>query len=655
MEIYWKDTMNSDSATRKLVAVMHADVKGYSRLMNENEVDTVRTLTSYKELLANSVTAHRGRVVDMAGDGFLVEFNSVVDALLCAVEFQKETGVRNQILPENRRMEFRIGLNVGEVIQQGQQIFGDGVNIAARLEAIAEPGGICISGEAYDQLKRKLELEFQFLGEKSVKNISEPVRAYRVVVDGQPKTVTQKNTRSHGFKSTNYFWLLIALLVVVIVILAFLAFQKGWKRGQGKNRATGVNVGQTIKNPVLQEALQPVPFSLAVLPGAKSNDSQNQNIGYGLASVVADQLEAIPELKVVSSQSTFTVTDAKPDRISWARKHSIQYILETGLIFDKDKVTGVLNIFDVFKNSLIDSSTFDLDTADLWKIPNLIVSKAMLSMREQGLKSETKLLPGQTFNTVDGKNFRLFLEAAANMDAQTRTGNETAIRLLSDITQSDPGFAPALAELAQAYVSEVTRQWTETPRKSLEQAYDLSIKALKLNDSISTPYRVISFINVQKRQYSEAVQNAKKALELSPGSSEALESLGLALTFSGQSQEAIPYLEKAILLNPETSARCLAILGHAYMGSGDYDGSIDAFKRALDLEPNSPFILSFLAASYVLADRMTEARATTQELMRIAPGFNLDNLKKRLPFKDPAQGAKIIDSLNRAGLGRSDP
>ena len=215
MEIYWKDTMNSDSATRKLVAVMHADVKGYSRLMNENEVDTVRTLTSYKELLANSVTAHRGRVVDMAGDGFLVEFNSVVDALLCAVEFQKETGVRNQILPENRRMEFRIGLNVGEVIQQGQQIFGDGVNIAARLEAIAEPGGICISGEAYDQLKRKLELEFQFLGEKSVKNISEPVRAYRVVVDGRAKNGhTEKAQDSHGFKSTNYFWLLIVLLVV---------------------------------------------------------------------------------------------------------------------------------------------------------------------------------------------------------------------------------------------------------------------------------------------------------------------------------------------------------------------------------------------------------------------------------------------------------
>ena len=249
----------------------------------------------------------------------------------------------------------------------------------------------------------------------------------------------------------------------------------------------------------------------------------------------------------------------------------------------------------------------------------------------------------------------MFLEASVNIDAHSKTGNETAIRSAIDITQSDPGFAPALAELAQAYVSEVTHQWTETPRKSLEQAYELSIKALKLNDSISTPYRVISFINVQKRQYSEAVQNAKKALELSPGSSEALESLGLALTFSGQSKEAIPYLEKAILLNPETSARCLAILGHAYMGSGDYDGSIDAFKRALDLEPNSPFILSFLAASYVLADRMTEARATTQELMRIAPGFNLDNLKKRLPFKDPAQGAKIIDSLNRAGLGRSDP
>ena len=299
--------MDSDTATLKLAAVMHADVKGYSRLMSENEVQTVRTLTSYKQLLSNSVIAHRGRIVDMAGDGFLVEFNSLADALLCAVEFQKEIGIRNQVLPEDRRMEFRIGLNVGEVIQQGQQIFGDAVNVAARLESIAEPGGICVSGEAYDQLKRKLEFEFQFLGEKTVKNIDQPVRAYRVVVDGQPKAVTQKKKRSLGFESKNYFWIIIALLVLVIVLLAFLAFYKAWKtppekpKPKPKPLASSVSVGQTQKKPVFREAFQPVPLSLAVLSGAKSNDSTNRNVLHGLAPVVADQPEAIFERKVVST------------------------------------------------------------------------------------------------------------------------------------------------------------------------------------------------------------------------------------------------------------------------------------------------------------------------------------------------------------------
>ncbi|MFH0960445.1 MAG: tetratricopeptide repeat protein, partial [Pseudomonadota bacterium] len=455
----------------------------------------------------------------------------------------------------------------------------------------------------------------------------------------------------------NYLRPLIALVVVLIVLVAFFVFHKPWKKGQGKNKAFNASYQseQTIKKPASQEAFKPVPFSLAVLSAPKTNDSKNQNFTHGLAAVVAGQLAAIPELRVISSRSTSLAMKSKVDRISWARTYRIEYILETDLNFEEDKAKGILNIFSLTKNSIIHSSTFDVDASELWKLPNLFVSSALMTLRKEGLETVRENLSGKTPYPPTGNAYKIFLEAVGNVETPSKKGNETAIGKLVEVTQADPEFAQALAELAKAYISEVTHQWTDTPRKSLEKAYELSTKALHLNDSLSIPYQVISFVNVQKRQYREAIQNARKAIELSPGSSEALESIGMALTFAGQGKEAIPYLEKAISLDPETSARCLVILGHAHLEAGDYSGSVHAFRKALDMEPNSPFILSFLAASYALSDQMTEARATAQELMKVAPSFNPDNLRKRLPFKDPAQIARIIDSLNRIGLTRSDP
>ena len=174
--------MTAETMKRRLTTLLHADVKGYSRLVSEDEVATVHTLTEYRNVLVDFVKAHEGRIVDTAGDGFLVEFPSVISALDCAVEFQRDINTRNLRLPENRKMEFRIGIDVGEVIEQADKIFGDGVNIAARLEGLAEGGGICISGNAYDQVKKRSRSKYQYLGEKTLKNIGQPVRVYRVLM-----------------------------------------------------------------------------------------------------------------------------------------------------------------------------------------------------------------------------------------------------------------------------------------------------------------------------------------------------------------------------------------------------------------------------------------------------------------------------------------
>src|SRR5512136_3111291 len=205
---------------RKLTAILNADVKGYSRLMGEDEKGTVRTLNAYKELMAGLIQHHRGRVVDAPGDNVLAEFGSVVDAVECAVEIQKELKTRNAELPENRKMEFRIGVNLGDVIEDGEQILGDGVNIAARLESLSEAGGICISGTAFDHVRNKLELGYEYLGERSVKNIALPVRVYKVLMDSEAagNVIGEKKAKSRQWLMAT-MGLVIGLIVVIAAIV----------------------------------------------------------------------------------------------------------------------------------------------------------------------------------------------------------------------------------------------------------------------------------------------------------------------------------------------------------------------------------------------------------------------------------------------------
>src|SRR5512136_512725 len=213
------DSMTTTEIKRKLTAILSADVKGYSRLMGEDEVGTIRTLAAYKEVMANLIQQHHGRVVDAPGDNLLAEFGSVVDAVQGAVEIQKELKTRNAELPENRRMEFRIGVNLGDVVEEGEKIFGDGVNIAARLESLSEAGGICISGTAFDHVKNKINLGYKYLGEQTVKNILEPVRIYRVLMEPESagKVIGEKKVQPRQWQKTVF----IVMAVLIVVIAAF--------------------------------------------------------------------------------------------------------------------------------------------------------------------------------------------------------------------------------------------------------------------------------------------------------------------------------------------------------------------------------------------------------------------------------------------------
>jgi len=328
--------MTAQGVKRKLSAILSADVEGYSRLMAEDEVATVQTLTSYREVMTGLIEQHRGRVVDSPGDNLLAEFSSVVDAVQCAVAVQKEFQARNAELPEDRRMEFRIGINLGDVIEEEERIYGDGVNIAARLEALADPGGICISKTAFDQIETKLPLGYEYLGDQTVKNIPKPVGAYRVVMEPRVTVVGKEEEKKPSFFRGRRAILggVIAAVVVVIAVV--------W-------RFYLTPPQPTVEPASMDKMVFPLPErpSIAVLPFTNlSGDPEQEYFSDGITEEIITALSRVPKLFVIARNSTFTYK-GKPVKVKQvAEELGVRYVLEGGVRKAGDKVRITAQLID---------------------------------------------------------------------------------------------------------------------------------------------------------------------------------------------------------------------------------------------------------------------------------------------------------------------
>ena len=309
--------MGTQEVKRKLTAILSADVKGYSRLMGEDEKGTVRTLNEYKEVMTRLIQHHHGRVVDATGDNLMAEFASVVDAVECSVEIQKELKARNSQLPENRRMEFRIGINLGDVIEEERRIYGDGVNIAARIESLSEAGGVCISGTAYDQVENKLSLGYEYIGEQNVKNIAKPVRAYRVLMEPETagKVIGEKKAKPRKWQSVG-----IGLAVAVIVVVAAVVIWRSYLR------PTVLNEGASKEKMAFPLPDKP---SIAVLPFVNmSEDPKQAFLGDALAEEVINGLAKLRQVFVIARNSSFTYKGKTVDVKQIGREQGVHYVLE---------------------------------------------------------------------------------------------------------------------------------------------------------------------------------------------------------------------------------------------------------------------------------------------------------------------------------------
>ncbi len=623
---------------RKLTAILSADVAGYGRLMQDDESATVRTLESYKQAFFDLIKQHRGRVVDSPGDNLLAEFASVVDAVQCAVAVQKEFHAHNAELPENRRMMFRIGVNLGDVIEEGERIYGDGVNIAARLESLADPGGICVSKTAFDHIESKLPLGYEFLGEQTVKNIAKPVGAYKVLMESRITTKpglpdVQKSRTSKTLKIA--FACLSALLVVIGAVAVWqVAFHKPPDKVD------------------LRKVAFPVPgkASIAVLPFQNmTGDPQQDYFSEGMAEQLIAGLSQSPDIYVTSRTSSFAYKGKSMTAQQIADQLGVRYMLEGSVQRDADQVRINIQLIDGRTGNHIWTDRFDRKFEDLFALQDQITMEVMafLNAKLSVVGSSASLKFSRPKNL---KAYEYYLKGVFHMYRRTQQDVQMARQMLGEAINLDPNFAAAYRWLGVAYLDEIWFQMTKTPEKSIEIAEQAAQKCITLSSDLPPPYTLLSAISLLKKDLDNAILYGEKAIEVNPNESSSYFILGMVLRSARRFDEAILNLETAIRLAPNRPINYLNNLAAAYLGNNQYEKAISLWTESLERNPDYLFAYVGLSAAYEFTGNHEKARWAAEKVMRDNPKFSLSIEEKTYPVKDDASRKLYYDALRNAGL-----
>jgi len=574
----------------------------------------------------------------------LAEFASVVDAVQCAVAVQKEFHARNAELPENRRMVFRIGINLGDVIQEGDRIYGDGVNIAARLESLADPGGICISKTAFDQIETKLPLGYEYLGEQTVKNIAKPVGAYKVLMEPR---VTVAGEREEA--KLVPFWRRKAILAggaafVVVVIAAVI-----WNF--------------YFRPPPLEVASVdrmafPLPDkpSIAVLPFVNmSGDPEQEFLSDGLTEELITALSKSERVFVIARNSVFTYK-GKPVKVQRVSEDlGVCYVLEGSVRRAGDKVRITAQLIDAIKGHHLWSDRYERDLKDIFALQDDITMKIMSSL-------QVKL--------TDGEQARLYEKGTDNLEAYlkclqglelvyrfSKEGLDMARPHLKEAITLDPNYAAPYRWLGGTYLLEVILGVSKSPKQSIRQSMKYAKKAIALDDSFAPAHCLLSHLFSMIGQHEKAIAQAERAIAANPNVADSHGYLAIALTFGGRPEEAIPVFEKAIRHNPIPPNNYLYVLSLAYRYIGQYDKAIPLAKELLSRDPNDLMARQILAVNYGLAGCEEEARIEVEELLKRNPRYSLERVAKMgFPSKHRVvQRPLVLEALRKAGLPETPP
>jgi TolB-like protein/class 3 adenylate cyclase/Tfp pilus assembly protein PilF len=633
--------MPTEGFKRKLTTIFSADVAGYSRLMGEDEAATVSTIELYRKIMSDLITQHRGRVIDSPGDNLLAEFGSIVDAVQCAVAVQKELQARNAGLPEDRKMEFRIGINLGDVIDEGDRIYGDGLNIAARLEGLADPAGICISKTVFEQIETKLPLGYEYLGEQTVKNIAKPVGAYRVLMDPRVTVVGKKEkTRAISFwrrKTTLAGAIAVFVVAIVIGIWQFYLHRPSFKPAS------------------LERMAHPLPDnpSIAVLPFTNmSEDSTTDYFSDGLTEEIVTALSKVPKLFVISRTSTFTYK-GKPIKVQQVSEElGVRYILEGSVRKEGNRVRITAQLIDAIKGHHLWAERYDSEMKDTFALQDKITMKIITAMNLKLTEGQSALF--HVKGTENLEAYQKWLQAHYHYGLGTPDDNFRAMELAKEVVKLDPNYPRGYTVLAKALVQNAMKyDPSESPEILLEQAREIVQKALSIDDSDPLSYVSLGRIYHYSGQYDKAIVQFQHALAINPNLYEANNRLGNSLRALGKLEEALPYIKKSLRLNP--LRRGGAILGITYYGLERHEEAISALKESIRFRPNHQSSHVYLAASYMALGREEEARAEAEEVLRINPEFSLEIVARLWRARDPVMRKRFMERLGKAGIPEKSP
>jgi len=632
--------LSTQDFKRKLAAILHADVKGYSRLMGEDEQATVNTLTAYREAMGVLIRKHRGRVVHGSGDSLLADFSSVVDAVQCAVKIQNELKARNADLPEDRKVEFRIGINLGDVIEKGEDLHGDGVNIAARVEALAEDGGICITRPAYDQVKNKLPLGYEYLGEHSVKNITEPVRVYRILMkpEDSGKVIGEKKA------PPKQIWKL-ALAAVVFVIIG----------------AIGVTIWNNYFRPPSVEVASvermafPLPDkpSVAVLPFVNmSADPKQEYFSDGLTDQIISGLSKVPHLFVIARNSAFTYKGKQVKVQKVAEDLGVKYVLEGSVQKTAARMRITVQLIDALTGNHLWAQRYDRNLKDIFAVQDEITKKIITALQIKLTHGEQARAAAKGTNNLEA--YLKCLQASEYIHRVNIESVALAKQLAQEAIALDPEYAWAYYVLGRAHQVEVWVGGSKSPKQSIARAIELEQKAIALDDTLAEAHGRLGFLYSMTGQHGKGVAQAERAVALNPNSAMAHVMLGKTLSFASRWEESIPQYKKAIRLNPIPPNIYFYSLGLSYCMTEQYEAAIKWCEKAVRTAPDSLWARIMMTAVYSMSGRDGQARVEAAEVLRINPKFSLDILAKP-KYQKKTDSRRFVGALRKAGLPDKPP
>ena len=583
---------------RRLAAILAADVVGYSRLVGEDEEGTLRTLSACREVIDGLVARHHGRVFGSAGDSVIAEFASPVEAVRCAVNIQRDLETRNAGIPENKRMRFRIGVNLGDVVVNGDDLMGEGVNVAARLEGLAEPGTVNVSGSVHEQVKNKLDVGFDFLGPQELKNIAEPVPVFRVRLE--PRSSTSQLAASE-------------------------------------------------RSP--ESLALPEKRSIVVLPFENmSGDPEQGYFSDGITEDIITELSKFRSLFVIARSSSFSFRGQSPEVKEVSRRLGVRYVVEGSVRRAGNRVRIAAQLIDAVADANLWAERYDRVLEDIFTVQDEVTEAIVAAIAPELGKAEQQLATSKKLENLNV--WEVYQRGMWHLYQRTKDDLAEARRLFEVALSLDPGLSLACSALVDAYYYEVVLGLADSVAENRNKALQVARRAVELDPDDAAAHCAMGKARIVRREHALAVPDLQLAIDLNPSSAWAHYGLGAAAVFSGHAEEAIRHLERAIRLSPRDQhmGSFMVRLAEAYLVKRDYPGAVQWARKALQQQGFQWSRYAALLAGLGFLGEREEARRVLDECLAQRPNFSVSMVRDGHLYTDAAALDHYLEGHRHASV-----